>query len=233
MGSTRLPGKVLADVGGEPMLAHVVRRLKRATRLDTVTVATSTLPGDDVVAGHCRAAGIRVHRGDERDVLDRYLQAAHADSATHVIRVTADCPLIEPEIVDRAVARLLEGPSLDYVSNTLPPRTFPRGLDVEAFTIGALERAAKEAKAADEREHVTPYIYRHPDDFRIDQIRNPTDLSPLRWTVDEQADLEFVRTVYAHFGHDAFTWRDLLETLREHPEWSEINEAVRQKEVKA
>jgi len=234
MGSTRLPGKVLADVAGAPMLARVVHRLRRARRLDAVAVATSTLPADDLIAGFCVGAGLRCHRGSEADVLDRFLRAADAERAGTIVRVTADCPLVEPEIVDRVVQRLLEADGgLDYVSNTLAPRTFPRGLDVEAFTAATLARAARDAKAPDEREHVTPHIYRNPGRFRIEQIRNPQDLSGLRWTVDEPADLEFVRTVFAYFGNDSFSWRDLLEALRDHPEWSAINDSVRQKEVRA
>lgn len=233
MGSGRLPGKVLADVAGEPMLARVLRRLGRARTLDRVVVATTTSNADDPIVGFCAGRRIPCHRGSEEDVLDRYYQTARAEHAGTVVRVTSDCPLIDPDVADRVIGKLLEANGgLDYVTNTLPPRTFPRGLDVEAFSFAALERAHREARERPEREHVTPYLYRHPDRFRVEGVFNPQDLSGHRWTVDEPADLEFVRTVFSYFGNDAFSWRELLEALAERPEWVEINAHIQQREVR-
>ena len=230
MGSTRLPGKVLRDVGGEPMLAQVVGRCRRAETLDAVAVATTTRPEDDVLADFCAAQDWPYVRGSADDVLDRYVQTARRVGADVVVRVTSDCPLIEPEVIDRVV-RMLGETGADYASNTLPPRTFPRGLDVEALTMGTLERAGREAGDPAEREHVTPYVYRHPELFRLEAVVNDGDHSDDRWTVDTPEDLAFVRAVYAHFGPRPFGWRDVLAALDVHPEWRDLNRHVPQKAV--
>ena len=231
MGSTRLPGKVLLDLAGEPVLARVVNRTQRATTLDGIVIATTTESGDEVIVELCNSRGWAHFRGSEEDVLERYYQAARKYHADIVVRITSDCPLIEPEIIDLVVQELLEDGSLDYVSNTLPPRTFPRGLDVEAMTFKTLERAWQEDKNPAWREHVTPYIYRTPEKFRLKAVTNEKDLSYMRWTIDTWEDLEFVRRIYNHFGHDQFFWHEVLDLLKEHPEWLEINKSVKQKEV--
>ena len=231
MGSTRLPGKVLLDLAGEPVLARVVNRSQRATMLDEVVIATTTESRDEAIVELCSSRGWAHFRGSEDDVLDRYYQAAKKHHADIVVRITSDCPLIEPEIIDLVVQELLKDGSLDYVSNTLPPRTFPRGLDVEAMTFKTLERAWQEDKNSAWREHVTLYIYRNPEKFNIKAITNDKDLSHMRWTVDTLEDLRFVRYIYDHFGHDYFSWHDVLDLLEEHPEWLEINKNVKQKEV--
>lgn len=231
MGSTRLPGKVLMDLAGEPMLARVVKRTMRAQMLDEVVVATTVQPADEAIVRLCSERGWPCFRGSESDVLDRYYQAAKRHRADIVVRITSDCPLIEPEIVDLVVREYLEKGPLDYVSNTLPPRTFPRGLDVEVMSFEALERAWHEDSNPAWREHVTPYIYRHPEKFALRAVVNDKDYSHMRWTVDTSEDLSFVRLIYEHFGHDDFSWRDVLALLDEHPEWLEINKRVRQAEV--
>ena len=231
MGSTRLPGKVLLDLAGEPVLARVVNRTQRATTLDEIVIATTTESRDEAIVELCSSRGWAHFRGSEDDVLDRYYQAAKKHHADIVVRITSDCPLIEPEIIDLVVQELLKDGSLDYVSNTLPPRTFPRGLDVEAMTFKTLERAWQEDKNPAWREHVTPYIYRAPEKFRLKAVTNEKDLSHMRWTIDTWEDLEFVRRIYNHFGHDYFSWHDVLDLLEEHPEWLEINKNVKQKEV--
>lgn len=230
MGSSRLPGKVLMDIGGHTMLARVVRRLRRCASLDVVVVATSGLPADDAVAREADRLGAAVWRGSEDDVLDRYRGAAAAAAADVVVRVTADCPLIDPALVDHVVERFLAaGP--DYASSSLE-RSFPRGLDVEVFSRGALEIAAREAREDFERVHVTPFLYRRPQRFRLLSVTADEDHGDLRWTVDSSADLELVRRIYRYLGDDdGFGWRDALRVVDEHPELREINRHVRQKEL--
>ncbi len=232
MGSMRLPGKVLLDLAGASMLERHVTRLQRTTSLTEVVVATTVQPVDDAVAALCETRGWACFRGSEDDVLDRYYQAARAYNAEVVVRVTADCPLIDPELVDRVVRLLVGGqPGLDYTSNCLPHDTYPRGLDVEAFTFAALERAWREDGRPDSREHVTPYIERHPNLFRQTGVTNPVDYSALRWTVDTSADLELVRRIFMALGDGPFGWETVLELLARHPEWSDLNRHVPQKMV--
>jgi spore coat polysaccharide biosynthesis protein SpsF len=229
-GSHRLPGKVLMDLRGEPMMARVVTRASRAESLDRVVVATSTLPGDDAIESLCRERGWPVHRGSPDDLLDRYHQAAVAEGADVVVRITCDCPLIEPEVIDRTV-RLFRESGVDYASSGGPPRSFPRGLDTEVCSFAALERAWREDKDPAWREHVTPYIYRHPELFTMKGLVDDTDRSTMRWTVDTPEDMAFVRRIYESFDDDRFTWRQVLALLERHPEWLEINRSIAQKEV--
>lgn len=224
-GSTRLPGKVLKDLAGEPMLARVVERTRRARHLDEVVVATSDLEADDRIARLCAERGWACFRGSESDVLDRYYRAAFALRADVVVRVTSDCPLIDPDLIDLHVERLLEGWSeTDFVTNMLR-QSFPLGLAVEVMPIDVLARMNRMSQTPELREHVTTLAYVEPERFRIENIVHETDLSGMRWTVDTAEDLEFVRQVFAHFGHDRFTWQSVLAALDEHPEWAEINRA--------
>jgi spore coat polysaccharide biosynthesis protein SpsF len=231
LGSTRLRGKVLLELAGAPVLARVVNRCRRAATLDDVLVATTILAADDPIAALCRARNWQSFRGQENDVLDRYYHAALQHRAEVVVRITSDCPLIDGEVIDLAVRTFLSDGVLDYASNSLSPRTFPRGLDVEVFSFEALSRAWREDHNPAWREHVTPYIYRHPEKFRLLSVVNETDLSSMRWTVDTPEDLVFVRKIYDHFGHDAFSWREVLDLLERHPDWLAINRGVIQKEV--
>jgi spore coat polysaccharide biosynthesis protein SpsF len=232
MGSTRLPGKVLMDLAGEPMLARVVRRVQRARTLHAVMVATTVEPADDPVVDLCAAHGWPCARGSQDDVLERYHLAAQAAAADIVVRITADCPLIEPTVIDRVVEEFLAGqPGIDYACNWLPARTFPRGLDTEVFSFVALDRARREDHNPAWREHVTPFIYRQPTRFHIHGVTNAVDLSDLRWTVDTQEDLTFARRIYDWFGDDAFGWQEVLAVLKQHPEWLEINRHIEQKAV--
>jgi len=229
-GSTRLPGKVLLPLLGEPLLVHVVRRVGRASTVDATVVATTRLPSDDAIAGLGARLGWLVERGSEMDLLDRYLQTARAHGAERVIRITSDCPLIDPEVID-AVVGTLESGGADYASNTLEPRTVPRGLDVEAMTMTALEAAGRADTDPASREHATPFIYRHPERFRLAGLRLPVDLSGHRWTVDTLEDFELVRRVYDELGRDDFAWREALAVLELHPTWSELNQHIEQKIV--
>jgi spore coat polysaccharide biosynthesis protein SpsF len=198
MGSSRLAGKVLADIGGRPMLHYVVARATAATSLERVIVATSHAAADDAIAAWCAAAAVECFRGDEHDVLDRYYQAACRYELSVVVRLTADCPLLDPAVIDHVVGEYFAG-EFDYVSNTIVP-TYPDGLDVEVVRRSALERAWRDATLASEREHVMPHIWKRPDQFRLKNVTRQPDLSHLRWTVDEPQDLELVRRIYAHFG---------------------------------
>ncbi|MEK9133623.1 MAG: glycosyltransferase family protein [Pseudomonadota bacterium] len=228
MGSTRLPGKVMMDLAGEPMLVRHVNRVQRMRTLDGVIVAASTQPADDVIVRLCKERGWTSFRGSEEDLLDRYYQAALQHRADVVVRVTSDCPLIEPAVVDRLVGEFLDRqPDLDYACNFLPRKTFPHGLDAEVMRFDALERAWRESRDPVWREHVTLPILRNPDRYRIHGMTNDVDYSYLRWTVDEAEDLEFVRRIYDHFGHDRFSWHEVIALLDTHPEWTEINRSVK------
>jgi glutamate-1-semialdehyde-2,1-aminomutase len=227
MGSTRFPGKVLAEIAGRPMLWHVVNRVRKARSVDKVAVATSNRSSDDAVAEFCVQNDIEFFRGSETDVLDRFYQTAKHFNADVVVRITADCPLIDPQVVDRVVNIYLEG-GYDYVTNTLR-YTYPDGMDVEVFSFAALEKAWREARLPAEREHVTPYL-RTSGRFRVFNVENEVDLSKrnLRWTVDEPADLEFVRAVYARLGGDKqpFGLSDILELLDKEPDLMQINSGI-------
>jgi spore coat polysaccharide biosynthesis protein SpsF len=209
-GSSRLPGKVLADLGGRPMLRFLLDRLAPLA-VDDIVVATSTEERDDAVADLALAAGRPVVRGSEDDVLDRFVGALDTFPARHVVRITADCPLSDPQLIDAVVAHHL-ATRADYTTNTLP-RTFPKGLDVEVVTADALRVAHAEATAAAEREHVMPFVYRRPERFRLANLRNDQPLGEERWTVDTADDLERVRRITQQMrdaGNDDFGWRDVL-----------------------
>jgi len=222
IGSTRLRGKVLADILGQPMLWRVVERVRRARNVHEVVVATTTGPHDDELAQFCATRKIKCFRGSESDVLDRYFQAARNYAATTVIRVTADCPLIDPAVIDR-VAEVFQQGGFDYVSNTVEA-SYPDGLDTEVFSFAALERAWREAGKSSEREHVTPYL-RHSGKFRIRNVENDrgTSLAHHRWTVDEPADLEFVRIIYRNLdNHAPFGLDEILDLLKQKPELTKL-----------
>lgn len=231
MGSTRLPGKVMQDLAGEPMLVRVVNRTRRAQMIDEVIVATTDLAQDDVLEQLCTDRHWLCFRGSENDVLDRYYQVARAFGADVVVRITSDCPLIDPEVVDQVVRAYQASPQVDYTSNTLPPRTFPRGLDTEVFGFDLLERLWKQDTNPATREHVTQYVYKNLDQFQTRGVTHSEDLSHWRWTVDTLEDLAFVRKIYAHFENDTFSWREVLALLAQHPQWHAINAHVQQKVV--
>ena len=216
--STRLPGKVLMNILGEPMILQQLRRLKMSVRLDDIIVATSLEKSDDELAMVCLAAGYRVFRGSLDDVLDRFVKAIENDSCDHVVRLTADCPLTDPNVIDEIIGRHLQGDS-DYTSNTLNP-TYPDGLDAEVFKISALLNAWENAVLPSHREHVTPYIYGHPEIFSLDSYENDRDLSAMRWTVDEVEDFEFATEVYRNLypSKANFTMADILILLADRPD---------------
>ncbi|SYZ74701.1 conserved hypothetical protein [Candidatus Zixiibacteriota bacterium] len=226
MSSTRLPGKVLLPILGEPMLERQLERINRAEKFDHLIVATSVGREDDAVAAFCFERRVDCFRGDLENVLDRFYHAAKNYDAHTIVRLTGDCPLADPEIIDRAIA-LFETGKFDYVSNTVE-RTFPVGLDVEVFSTETLNDAWREAVLPSEKEHVTRYIYTHPHDFRIGQFTAEQNHSALRWTVDEPADYELVRKIYERLypSNHNFTTRDILDLLRSEPELKKINSGV-------
>lgn len=230
MGSSRLPHKVLKDLAGATVLERVLNRLGRSRLIQETLVATTTEPADNAIVEHCERIGQEVFRGSEQDVLDRYYQAAKSTKADMVVRITSDCPLIDPEVTDATIRAFLDQRS-DYTSNILV-RTYPRGLDTEVMTVQALERAWREGTKPYEREHVTPYIYENPGKFKLHGIENDADCSQHRWTVDTPEDLQLLRAVYAQFGgRDDFGWREVLELVEADPSLANINRHVTQKAV--
>lgn len=230
MGSTRLPGKVLREICERPMLWHVIERVKRVQRVDDIVLATSDQDGDDILVAYAeRACDVAIFRGSEQDVLQRYYQAATAHSADIVIRITADCPLISPTVMD-TVLDAFHRDMYDYVSNTMQ-RSFPHGLDVEIVPYRSLELAHNEATATADREHVMPFLWRQPERFHLANVAQETNHSDLRWTVDTEDDLRLVQRIYEHMYVDkpTFDWQDVLALLQQHPDWSDMNAHIQQK----
>ena len=217
--SSRLPGKVLRPLLGAPMIARQVERLRRARTLDALVLATSIDPSDGPLAQWAQTAGLPVHRGSLDDVLDRFVTAARPYRPAHVVRLTGDCPLADPAVIDLVVSTHLDVGG-DYTSNALEP-TWPDGLDVEVVTMDALEAAAREASAPYQREHVTQFIVQQPERFRLRNVPCERDLSALRWTVDEPADFELVEAIYGalYASSPAFTTADILDFLQHNPQW--------------
>ena len=232
MGSTRLPGKVVMDLIGKPMLVHELSRISRAKRISSLVVATTTSSLDDGIVDVCKEHDWHCFRGSEPDVLDRYYQCAKQFGADSIVRLTADCPLIEPTIIDKVVEEFIQkSPDVDYVSNIIPQRTFPLGLDTEVMSFSALERSWIEDTNPALREHVTQYILRNPDKFNIAGVMNDRDLSNLRWTVDTKEDFQLIKEIYTFFGNNRFSWNDVLDLIYKKPELRLINQNIRQKEV--
>lgn len=228
-GSSRLPGKVLLEVAGKSLLEIEIGRLQRALLPDALCVATTDKPGDSAIEELCRKLGIPCYRGSEDDVLGRYYEAAKYMRADEIVRVTADCPLIDPDVLDLIVEKR-RNTGADYASNTLK-RTFPRGLDVECFTYAALASAYSEAKLPWEREHATPFIHSRPERFVLANLEDDRDESDHRWTVDTPEDFQLLSLVLDRFSHDlsGFRYRDVLALLNENPDWRKINAHIEQK----
>jgi spore coat polysaccharide biosynthesis protein SpsF len=224
----------MADLGGRPVIDRVVSRLRASALVEEVVIATSTAPADDALEDWARSSGTRVVRGDEFDVLDRFHSVlAEFPRAEHLVRVTGDCPLIDPALVDDVI-RLHLGTGADFSANRLPPparRTTPVGLDVEVARREALETAWRAAREPADREHVMPFLYREPGRFRVSVSDMDEDLSGYRWTVDTPEDLEAVRAIWAHLDGPLAGWAEVLAVVREHPEISELNAQVAQKHV--
>lgn len=216
--SRRLPGKVLKPILGRPMLERQIERLRRSQRMQRLVVATSTDPSDDGIAQLCESLAIDCFRGSLEEVLDRFYQAARRHLARTVVRLTGDCPLADPIVIDQLIG-LHEVAGYDYTSNTLT-RTYPDGLDAEVVEFESLETAWREATLPSEREHVTPFIYHHPERFRLGNLRQDDDLTQLRWVVDEPQDFAFISAIYGALypGDPAFTTGDVLALLERRPD---------------
>lgn len=230
MGSTRLPGKVLMEAAGMPLIGHQIARLRRSRHLDGLCVATSDGPGDDALAAYVHGQGIALFRGSENDVLDRFYRAALAQRADIIVRFTGDCPLIDPMLVDDLVDLIMAAdPALDYAS--VDVSRYPRGLDAEITRMATLQTAWTEADTDYEREHVMPFLWRRPDRFRLGHLSDPVINAPWRWCVDTPDDLTLVRHLLDHLmpDHPEFGWRDADRLMCCHPEWVAINRDVVQK----
>lgn len=232
VGSTRLPGKVLLDLAGKTVLGRVVERVGRMTRVKDMVVATSSLETDDAIEEECRRLGVPCFRGSEDDVLDRFKRAADTMGAEQCVRITADCPLIDPGVSDDIIAQFeAADPPVDYASNKIP-QSFPRGLDTEVFSRYALDLAAKWAKKPYHRTHVTAYMYQTPEIFTLLSVVSDVDRASWRWTIDTPEDLAFVRTVYERMdGKPDFTWLDVVKLVEADPKLAAINAHVVQKEI--
>lgn len=232
MGSTRLPGKVLMELGGERVLCRVVNRLRRSTTLAEVVIATTESKRDNVLVQFCRDCGFPIFRGSEDDVLDRYYRTAAAYEADAVVRVTSDCPLIDPNLVDQVIKKFL-ATNADYASNVLV-RTFPRGLDCEVFAASSLERVWRAAIEPHQREHVTPFFYESPHLFRIASVTGERDYSQYRWTLDTPEDLRLIRAIYSSFDdRDDFGWQEAIALMQRAPELHAMNAHIMQKPLHA
>lgn len=227
MGSTRLPGKVIKEIAGETMLSKVVHRTMKAKRINQIVVAMTINTADDVIVRECTKLKISFYRGSEEDVLDRFHQAAREYKADVIVRITSDCPLIDGALVDKVINVFLKEKS-DYASNTLKP-TYPRGLDCEVMTPKALEIAWKNARKVYERVHVTPYIYQHPNIFKLSSLEGNVDYSRYRLTVDTQEDLDLAREIYKRFNTDNFSWLEVIRLFKKEQTLPFINEHIRQK----
>ncbi|MCB1135294.1 MAG: glycosyltransferase family protein [Chlamydiia bacterium] len=230
MGSTRLPGKVLLPVLGRPLLSYLIERLRRVKRADSIVIATSTEEADLALVDFAVQHQIPVFRGSENDVLSRYYDAAVANEADVIVRVTADCPVIDPAVIDAAIEAYQTHPACDYLSNT-QQRSYPRGMDVEVFSLQALREAHEMAVRWPEREHVTPFIYSRPDRYRIAQLKQERNDSALRWTVDTPEDFRLIDIILSELYPEKsdFTLGDMLDLVRRQPELKTLNQHIEQK----
>ena len=230
MGSTRLPGKVMMPLDGRPVLHHVIERVSRSKRLDDIVIATTHKAEDDLLVEECERLNVHYSRGSELDVLSRYIEAAEQFNADIITRVTSDCPLIDPAIID-LVLETRENENADYASLS-GPRSYPRGLDNEAFTMESFRKVAKKATAEYERVHVTPYYYLHEDEFRMAHVHQADDFSNLRWTLDTPDDYKALSMIFDKFkGRNDMNWREVLDIVQKHPEITAANAHIEQKKL--
>ncbi|MFA7227450.1 MAG: glycosyltransferase family protein [Melioribacteraceae bacterium] len=234
-GSTRLPGKILKELSGKPILWHMVDRLSRCKMIDRIVIATTTLSEDDRVEEFCKKNNFSFYRGSSEDVLSRYYESAKLFEAGTVIRITSDCPVIDPDIIDSMMNKYFsenKSGKIDYLSNVMK-RTFPRGLDTEIFSFETLAKAHETARLQYEREHVTPYIYNHPDKFFTENFENEKDLSFHRWTVDTPEDFRLMEEIYSALYDEKriFLFEDILGLFEKKPGLIEINQNIKQKNL--
>jgi spore coat polysaccharide biosynthesis protein SpsF len=229
LGSTRLPGKVLKQVLGKTLLEYQIERVQRAKLIDEIIVATTTSEKDQSIVDLCRTHSIPYYRGSEDDVLSRYYEAATEFSLDTIIRLTSDCPLIDPEIIDQTIELFMRN-EFDYTANIVK-RTFPRGLDVEVFSKATLKKLHETAQKQEHKEHVTTFIFDHLDDFKIGSLEDSKDYSQLRWTVDTAEDFLLIERILTclYPKHPDFLTNDVIEILNRHPNWLLLNSSVQQK----
>jgi spore coat polysaccharide biosynthesis protein SpsF len=234
MTSSRLPGKVLKEIAGVPMIAHVINRVSKARFVDQVIIATTDDPADDLIEKFCNESGYTCFRGHHFDVLDRYYQAALSFQANIIVRITADCPLIDADLIDHLIMSFIET-NVDFAANRLPPpwkRTFPIGLDIEIVGLKALEKAWKEASLPYEREHVLPYLYDQPNRFKILLMQHEPDYGNKRWTVDTPEDLELLNQIFNQFSPRIdFSWLEVIKVIEQIPDLEKINRVISAKNV--
>ncbi len=233
MTSTRLPGKVLKTVMGKPLLEYQIERLKDIQKISSIVIATTINPTDDPLVEFSKSQGLAYFRGSENNVLERYYLAAKENHADAIVRITSDCPLIDPDITSQCIQYFLDNNStLDYVSNAIE-RTYPRGLDTEIFSFDALTTAHKNASQQAEKEHVTPYIYRHPEKFRIGSFKSKIDYSQYRWTVDTIEDFNLIENILIkiYASNPRFRMMDVIKLLKKQPKWAAINSHIEQKKA--
>ena len=234
MTSTRLPGKIAIQILGKSLLEYHIERLKRSSLGSQVVVATTTNSSDDIIVKTSEGLGVDVYRGLEHDVLARYYHAAIKFEADIIVRVTSDCPIIDPEIVDKTISHYLSLlPDIDYVSNCRIRQTYPRGLDTEVFSFANLQLAYERAKEPFEREHVTPFLWLHPERFALSNVEHDVDLSHHRWTVDTPADVDLIKRMLeaSYLSNPGFNLQDYLKLIDENPEWKYINSHINQKKL--
>lgn len=226
MGSTRFPNKVLMDLGGKTILEHVITRVSQSKFVDDIIVATTIGKQDLSIVSFCASHGVRVFVGSEEDVLDRYYQAARLVKPENVIRITSDCPMIDPEIID-LIGHQHSVAKVDYSSNTLE-ETYPDGLDAEIFTFASLEFAWSEASLKSDREHVTPFIKKNPNKFKLLSVKNDINISHMRWTIDQIEDHNFLSEIFSSLypRNPNFRTEDVLEEISKHPHLLEINNGI-------
>ncbi|WP_446935851.1 cytidylyltransferase domain-containing protein [Lysinibacillus fusiformis] len=231
MGSTRLPGKILKKVNDRPLLSYQLERLQQSNYINDLVIATTLNEKDDLIVEFCKKNNILWFRGSEKDVLARYYETAKTFKADAIVRITSDCPIIDVQVVDKTIQYFVDN-NYEYVSNTVD-RTYPRGLDTEAFTFEALEKAYKEAVMERDREHVTAYFYTNPDVFKISSVRNETDYSKYRWTVDTEEDFQLIKNIIEKLYNDNpnFTFHDTVKLMEANPDWFYINAHIEQKKL--
>lgn len=232
MGSTRFPGKILKKVLGKTLLEYQLERVQRSKLIDEIVIATTTNKSDDVIVELCNSLGISTFRGSEENVLSRYYETAVKYEADVIVRITSDCPLIDPDIIDKVIQLYLDKQPVDYASNTLE-RTFPRGLDTEVFSFEALKKAHEEATLQRDREHVTAFIYTNRNLFSLTYLENEIDYSYHRWTVDTKEDFDLISLILEAIypNNPTFTMKDVIVLLNDNPDWLEINAHIEQKKI--
>lgn len=227
LGSSRLPGKVLLNLCGKTVLAKVIERVKRSKLVNKIVVATTINNEDDAIKLECDKLNVSCVRGSQNDVLDRFNMVANASDAIHIVRITCDCPLIDPEIIDMVIEKHLAEKN-DLTTNSLS-ETFPDGLDCEVIERNVLFDAWKNAKLKSDREHVTTFIKNNPIKYQIGELKSDVNYYHKRWTLDQKEDYEFIKAVYEKLG-DNFSWIDVLRLLERHPELEKINNFIRRNE---